>query len=839
MLLLFCRPRVVISAFVIALTVIMASITNAPVNASTSESAGQLQAASAPGHYRTVTFDYNRPEVQVPQIHKTSPLRGHVVAPVGAQGPRPVVLLLHGFFETCADKNREPVFASPCPPGTKEVENYKGYDYVQHTLAALGFVTVSVDANAVNSNDQDLLDKGAGARSVVVRAHLSLLAQGPSALGPKVPATLPHFDMNRVMLVGHSRGGEGVNRAAADSTARDPWRIAAIASVAPTNFERISNPTIPSATFLPTCDGDVIDLAGQAYTDAAATYGNGSALHTTFMVTGGVHNLFNTEWSPGAPTAKGANDGERASCPASSRISAQAHHDVLNTYLSLTARAFLNQDPTALAVLDGTSQAHGKGSELVHTVPVGGNREFVMNAMMATSRKDVAAYQTRGAATWCEPAKCRSIALREAAPHWLDNDSRDGLALLMNLHKGASGQVMFAPHQLHRGDSIDARIVVRSKAGAHVRAQLLDPAGHPIALKTDPHIHLARLGSEDAHTPTTQGSGVRDLAQYWRMSIPDDVFARGGDRIRDNGRAPSNPGTLSIGGLRFTGLSKDSSIAILDISVAHTFAAPYSPSPNPPGTTATLPDASISAPQPITVSEGSSPHTMYVPVKIRGALHKPASIGIAVPDPGTPNATITTSHVDWVPVKPGQRSVNLPVTINGNTIDSDDVLPIQYQLETRGPLTVVNPLGTVNVKDDDPDPTFTITPVHNKVQPGKTLEWRITMHGATNRTFMSVTAGPTPAGKNELTVAHIASQTRKAFGVDASGTGSATKNRKFSEVGSSIDLHFSKPDSHGTSSATIQVTTTPGAYSGKVALKLEFVGINGPGTTLTGTVSRT
>lgn len=440
-------------------------------------------------------FDYHRGSVTVPQINGKNELRGHVVAPVGAKGKRPVVVFLHGFFDTCADSTtKEPVFDYPCPAGSKEVPNYQGFDYVQRHLAAQGFVTVSVDANAVTANDQELVDKGATARSVVVRANLRELAQNPAALGD-----LPELDMNRVMLVGHSRGGEGVNRTALDSTAEDPWRIAAIASVAPTNFERLGNPTIPGVAFLPTCDGDVSDLEGQIYTDAAARHGNGSALHTSFVVTGGVHNFFNTQWTPGAPVAKGSDDGERVSCPASTRISAEQHHDVLNTYLSVAARGFLEQDRDSLAVLNGTARATGAGTDLVTTVPVGGERTFLMNGLAATSTKDMPNNRPGGKASWCTPAECRTAELREAAPHWLDNDPRDGVALRMALKKGENGSVTFAPRTLRASDAIEGRIVVRGPASAHVKAELLDSHGKPIDLGKGGEIHLTRPGIDDVN----------------------------------------------------------------------------------------------------------------------------------------------------------------------------------------------------------------------------------------------------------------------------------------------------------------------------------------------------
>lgn len=273
---------------------------------------------------------------------------------------------------------------------------------------------------------------------------------------------------------------------------------------------------------------------------------------------------------------------------------------------------------------------------------------------------------------------------------------------------------------------------------------------------------------------------------------------------------------------------------MLDFSLAHASTAPGA-TPNRDATTANLPEATVSAPAPITVQEGSTRHTITVPVTITGKLTQPARLGIAVDATDAPNATISTTDVTWVTVKPGQKTVQLPVTIDGNRVDNDDTFPIGFQLETRGPLAVRDPNGKVTVRDDDPDPTFTVTPVRDTVKPGGTLEWKVTMHGATERSFWSVTAGPAAPSGTELTVDQLTPETREKFGVDgeADGVGS----QKFSEASTSSDIAFGEPDSHGNRTATVTVGTTPGDYSGNVRVNLEFVGVTGPDGALTGTVT--
>jgi hypothetical protein len=78
-------------------------------------------------------------------------------------------------------------------------------------------------------------DGGAEVRSLLIRRHLGLLAQWDAAGGDPFGGVLKgKVDMNKVVLVGHSRGGEGVNRAAVDALVSDPYKIVGVVSYGPT-----------------------------------------------------------------------------------------------------------------------------------------------------------------------------------------------------------------------------------------------------------------------------------------------------------------------------------------------------------------------------------------------------------------------------------------------------------------------------------------------------------------------------------------------------------------------------------------------------------------------------
>jgi hypothetical protein len=74
--------------------------------------------------------------------------------------------------------------------------------------------------------------------------------------------------MDKLVLIGHSRDGEASHRAAIDSsTTATSYKIDGIVSYGPSAIGGQVNPSIQSATILPTCDGDLFNLIGQAYID--------------------------------------------------------------------------------------------------------------------------------------------------------------------------------------------------------------------------------------------------------------------------------------------------------------------------------------------------------------------------------------------------------------------------------------------------------------------------------------------------------------------------------------------------------------------------------------------
>ncbi len=222
-----------------------------------------------PDHQRRVRL----PAVRLPDFAAPVEMRATVVGPTNAPGRRPLALFLHGRHYTCFGPSVDDQTGGwPCAAGSKPVPSYRGYLQAQKLLASQGYVTVSISANGINGQDDVVEDGGAQARSSLVRQHLARWAgwaDKPKGAPRAVRAVAP-VDLSRVLLVGHSRGSEGVNRAALDSLSRPAaaqdgyrgpvrWRIRGNVLIGPTIFGQNPVPDVPSATILPGCDGDVSD----------------------------------------------------------------------------------------------------------------------------------------------------------------------------------------------------------------------------------------------------------------------------------------------------------------------------------------------------------------------------------------------------------------------------------------------------------------------------------------------------------------------------------------------------------------------------------------------------
>lgn len=113
------------------------------------------------------------------------PLNGRVWAPDGP-GPYPLVLVVHGNHQM--EEHSDP-----------------GYAYLGEHLASRGYITVSVDANFFNGSWSGSLDTENDGRAWLLLQHLALWREWTR--DPDHPLA-GLADLDRVALIGHSRGGE-------------------------------------------------------------------------------------------------------------------------------------------------------------------------------------------------------------------------------------------------------------------------------------------------------------------------------------------------------------------------------------------------------------------------------------------------------------------------------------------------------------------------------------------------------------------------------------------------------------------------------------------------------
>lgn len=118
---------------------------------------------------------------------KHFPVNGRVWYPDGA-GPYPLLLVVHG-------NHSMETFSDP------------GYGYLGVHLASRGFIVVSVDENFFNGSFRGLLTTENDGRGWMLLEHLKVWKAWNDAAGNPFHGRVA---MDRIALVGHSRGGEAV-----------------------------------------------------------------------------------------------------------------------------------------------------------------------------------------------------------------------------------------------------------------------------------------------------------------------------------------------------------------------------------------------------------------------------------------------------------------------------------------------------------------------------------------------------------------------------------------------------------------------------------------------------
>lgn len=216
---------------------------------------------------------------------KGMPLNGRTWYPEGP-GPFPLVLIVHG--------NHNPQdFSDP------------GYGYLGELLASRGYIAVSVDMNFINGtrNEND-------ARGWFFLKHLEQWKKWNETEGNPFTGRV---DMDRIALIGHSRGGEAVTSAAAlnrlerypdDATVKLDFgfNIRSLIAIAPVDGQwRPADQLVPVENvnymvFHGSHDGDVSGFMGlRSYQRVRFTDGNPHFKAAIFVYRAN-HGQWNTVW---------------------------------------------------------------------------------------------------------------------------------------------------------------------------------------------------------------------------------------------------------------------------------------------------------------------------------------------------------------------------------------------------------------------------------------------------------------------------------------------------------------------------------------------------------------
>lgn len=668
-----------------------------------------------PGSYRTVTGKYDLDPVRLPGFDTPVEMTAEVVAPKGATGKRPLALFLHGRHSTCYKPGSEDDVTGdwPCAAGYKPIPSHLGYLRDQRLLASQGYVTVSISANGINAQDWAAEDAGAQARSSLVRQHLARWADWTAhrSSAPAVVRQAPKADLSRVLLVGHSRGGEGVNRAAMDSLYKPPaaedgyrgpvrWKVRGTVLIGPTIFGQNPVADVPSVTLLPGCDGDVSDLQGEDFVDGTRGISRGTALHSAVYMVGANHNYFNSEWTPGEAVAPSQDDfGTDPEHPdpvctpgAATRLSAAQQHKAGATYIAAAARLFLAGDDRVRPLLDGSGKrAPSADPARVLTHAVGGRRSagFLPDGGAKVTGARLCSAIDPDPAVACLPPQIPGSSPHFASWETERETGRSAVDLKWSTPGRTARVIPAKPLSLRGSQKLALRVFVPpNTTGTKLDVSVTDSSDRRV-----------KLGS--VRVDGLPGSAR--TASHWaqELRVPLSAATRAGLDLRH------------VKSLEMTPRSRTGRAWLMD---AWGWA---------PGTSAVqaaaLPRVDVGR---AIVKEGDSGTRTYrIPVEISGNGSGQVRVYVLDPDSGRAGNRLVT-------VRPGSHAIDVPVEVKGDTVYGEDVAHDIAVKAVRGAV-VGKHRGGVTVENDDPEPVITLSPVADRVTEGESLTWRLSVDAPT------------------------------------------------------------------------------------------------------------
>ncbi|MCU1507564.1 MAG: hypothetical protein JWP05_2533 [Microbacteriaceae bacterium] len=688
------------------------------------------------GQYKVERDDYNLGD-QVETLAgfggRKGEMRSAVFMPVGAPGERPVVIFLHGRHSACysipgSGATANPA-AWPCGPGQVTIPSYLGYNDAANNLASQGYAVVSISADAINALDGTLSDDGgAVARGQLVLDTLTLLQQanvGKAPAGVSL-ALKGRLDLTHVGLMGHSRGGEGVVRAALmNAQLPHPFGIEAVLPLAPIDFNKLTLPDVPTAVIMGYCDGDVSDLQGQHFVDDSsyAFSGSDNVLRSAVVVMGADHDYFNATWDNfkypyaaaddwHAPTDPVCGYGPNQATPfAASRLVDTAESNVGTAYISAFFRMTMGGEQKFMPMFDGSgAQPASIGSAVVKTTAT----------LPSSQRADVANFSTpdssiitAGDATAVVCASmsgrpvagtlpyCASSLAKGQLPHWTPASYAPSVPSTPTLHfqwTASTGEVRVPVPSSDQDLSGYSAIVVKAAPDENVAyggntdlsVSVLDGHGGSAT------IPVSSLGTALSVLPGVAPTTLLRKVMLQQVTIPvsrlSGVDLKDVTQIRFTANTPS--GGVYLSDLAFV---KGATIGTADIS--------------------TRPVVSVGD---VNVEEGNGPGTAYLPV----TLSKPSKQQVTTwfSSLGASTSTVDVA-LKQVVFAPGQTCIAVPVPVNGNTTSSTSaVSTFKVSVSDMQNATAGDNIGMIVVREDDgvvqPAPAAGVTPPAGTPAPG-------------------------------------------------------------------------------------------------------------------------
>jgi hypothetical protein len=661
-------------------------------------------------------------------------------------GARPTVMLLHGRHTSCST-GTTPATRWPCNPGQINVPSFAGYDGTARALASHGYAVVSIAANAINSNDNQLsLDNGAQARGQLMLDTLSMLdkaAKGEpvsyydaqtgkdvtladalanqdplpgltQATQAMSPADLVgRFDLTDIGMMGHSRGGEGVTSAATLNQGLDkPWGIKTILPLAPVDFARMTVPDVAMNVILPYCDGDVSNQQGQHMLDDSRYAFDDDSLRSGVWAMGANHNFFNSVWTPGVYPYSvsddwGATSTDSVCGPRSTtniRMTAQEQYDTGTAYMAGWFRLTLGGEKQFLPMFDGSGAVpavlNGEDVRSVSTAPSSARKTITT----FESTSSLVRTQGAAAATVCASAAGRTVSQplpacttsalgTSAQPHWTPA-SNGGNVPATPVTKMAwtalsTGTTTQTPSEVR----VSVPAAARNASGSE-RLSVKMAADESVNAGTDLTIKVV-----DANG-VTYSSLVSALNPLAVNRLPASTSALLKKIVLQQVNVPTSALTAAgldvsdIREVRFaaaTGADGTATGAMFLSDLAFESSAVGTP------VVKSEPTIDVAAP---TVGEGNGPGTADVAVYLDGPTAKPVTGYVSVLGSATGRGGIAMEKVTFAP---GETCKVVTAPILGDTLASSTTSTAVKTsvINTSGAVMGKNALGSLTVREDD------------------------------------------------------------------------------------------------------------------------------------------